>query len=362
MRVLHIHSGNLYGGVETFLTMLARFRDLAPAMDMSVALTSDGRIAGELRAAGVPVAMLGETRMSRPFTVWRARRALTSLLRSERFDVIVCHQPWPLAIFGPVAKRHSIPLVLWMHMIASRFLLDRLAWRVKPETVVCNSRFTASTLPKSDRRVEVAYCPIDLTARPASITARMSRAVVIMQVSRMEPWKGHTVLLDALGGMRDRPDWTCRVIGGAQRPHEHQYMGSLRARASRLGIADRVEFLGEQRDVRRLLADSDIYCQPNIEPEPFGISFIEAMAAGLPVVTSAIGGPKEIVDETCGVLVPPRDPAALTAALTVLVENRGHRERLGANGPARARALCDPTVQMRRISDILRTAAAGYGG
>jgi glycosyltransferase involved in cell wall biosynthesis len=135
-------------------------------------------------------------------------------------------------------------------------------------------------------------------------------------------------------------------------------MESLRARAARLGIADRVEFLGERRDVRSLLARSDIYCQPNIEPEPFGISFIEAMAAGLPVVTSAIGGPKEIVDETCGVLVPPHDPAALALALTALVENRGHRQRLGANGPERARALCDPASQMLRISDILQKAAA----
>jgi glycosyltransferase involved in cell wall biosynthesis len=356
LRVLHIHSGNLYGGVETFLMTLARFRDLVPAMDMSVALTSDGRIAGELRAAGVPVAILGETRMSRPFSMWRARRALASVLQVNRPDVVVCHQPWPLAIFGSVAKRKAFRVVLWMHMGANRNWLDNLASRVRPHTIICNSLFTASTLPKSNAHVEVVYYPVERgTERGA---AASNGPAVIVQVSRMEPWKGHTVLLDALGGMRDRPDWICRVVGGAQRPHEQQYMESLRARAARLGIADRVEFLGERQDVRSLLARSDIYCQPNIEPEPFGISFIEAMAAGLPVVTSALGGPKEIVDETCGVLVPPGDSAALASALTSLVEHRGHRERLGANGPARARALCDPAAQMLRISDILRTAAA----
>ena len=87
MRVLHVHSGNLYGGVETFLLSLARFRALAPSMDMSVALTSDGRIAADLRDAGVPVTILGEARISRPFTVWRARRVLASLLQSQRPDV-----------------------------------------------------------------------------------------------------------------------------------------------------------------------------------------------------------------------------------------------------------------------------------
>jgi glycosyltransferase involved in cell wall biosynthesis len=358
LRVLHIHSGNLYGGVETFLATLARFRDLAPAMDMSVALTSDGRIAAELRETGVPVAILGETRMSRPLSVWRARRALASLLRSARPDVVVCHQPWPLAIFGPVAKRHAIPLVLWMHMTASRLWLDRLAWRVQPRTVVCNSRFTASTLPKSRARVEVAYYPIDITSARAERTAGSNGDAVIVQVSRMESLKGHTVLLDALGQLRAMAGWTCWLAGGAQRPREEQYMQSLRAQAATLGIADRVKFLGDRSDVARLLTESDIYCQPNVEPEAFGISLIEALSAQLPVVTSAIGGAKEIVDDTCGVLVAPRDPKTLASVLSTLLENRGHRERLGANGPERARALCDPALQMPRIAEILQRAAA----
>ncbi len=359
MRVLHVHSGNLYGGVETFLLSLARFKALAPKMDMSVALTSDGRIAAELRDAGVPVAILGEARISRPFSVRRARRALASVLRTQRPDVVVCHQAWPLALFGPVAKRHAIAPVLWMHMAAGRHWLDRLAWRVAPGTVVCNSHFTASTLPASKARVEVVYAPVEANAaRVPRTTASDNGRVVIIQVSRMEPLKGHAVLLDALAQLRDREGWTCRLAGGAQRPHEAQYMQSLRAQAAALGIADRVEFLGDRSDIPGLLACADIYCQPNIEPDAFGLSLIEALAAGLPVVTSALGGAKEIVDETCGVLVAPRDAAALASQLSGLLENRGHRERLGANGPQRARALCDPAAQMPRIAEILQRAAA----
>src|SRR5688572_17207179 len=327
-------------------------------MDMSVALTSDGRIAADLRNAGVPVAILGEARISRPLMVRRARRALASLLQSQPPDVIVCHQAWPLALFGPVGQRKSIALVLWMHMAAGRHWLDRLAWRVHPDTVVCNSRFTASTLPKSNAHVEVVYAPVDVAVARASHTASPSGHAVIIQVSRMEPLKGHAVLLKALGHLRDRAGWTCRLAGGAQRPHEAQYMESLRARASALGIGDRVEFLGDCCDVPSLLADADIYCQPNIAPDAFGLSLIEAMAAGLPVVTSALGGAKEIVDQTCGALVAPGDPATLAFALSALLENRSRRERLGANGPARARALCDPAAQMPRIAEILQRAAA----
>jgi glycosyltransferase involved in cell wall biosynthesis len=339
------------------LLSLARFRALAPAMEMSVALTSEGRVAADLRAAGVPVAVLGEARISRPLAVLRARRTLAGLIRSEHPDVVVCHQAWPLAVFGAVAKRHSTPLVLWMHMAASRHWLDRLAWRVGPTTIVCNSKFTASTLPTSDARIEVVYAPVDASAARAERAGSNGDAVIV-QVSRMERLKGHTVLLDALGRLRDRAGWSCRLAGGAQRPHEAQYMDSLRARTTTLGIADRVEFLGERSDIPRLLASSDIYCQPNIEPDAFGLSMIEAMAAGLPVVTSALGGAKEIVDATCGVLVTPRDPDALASALSALLDDRDRRERLGANGPARVRALCDPSVQMPRIAEILQRAAA----
>jgi glycosyltransferase involved in cell wall biosynthesis len=358
VRVLHVHSGNLYGGVETFLLSLARFRALAPSMEMSVALTSDDRIAADLRNAGVPVTILGDARISRPLRVARARRALASLLESEPPDVMVCHQAWPLALFGPVAQRHAIALALWMHMAASRHWLDRLAWRVRPDTIVCNSRFTASTLPESKARVKVVYAPIDTAVERAGHFARSNGHVVIIQVSRMEPWKGHAVLLDALARLRDHRGWTCRFVGGAQRAHETRYMESLRTQAVALGIADRVAFLGEQSDIQGLLADSDIYCQPNMQPEPFGISLIEAMAAGLPIVTSASGGAKEIVDESCGVLVAPRDSARLAAELSALLDDRGRRARLGAQGPARARALCDPAAQMPRIAEILQEAAA----
>ena len=327
-------------------------------MDMSAALTSNGRIAAELREASVPVTILGGARISRPFTVIRARRALKLLLRSQRPDVVVCHQAWPLALFGSVAKRDGIAVVLWMHMAASRHWLDRLAWRVRPATVVCNSRFTASTLPKTGARIEVVYAPVDASAAGVEHAAATNGETVIVQVSRMEPLKGHTVLLDALGRLRERAGWSCRLAGGAQRPHEAQYMDSLRARAATLGIADRVEFLGERSDIPHLLASSNIYCQPNIEPEAFGLSIIEAMAAGLPVVTTALGGAKEIVDDTCGVLIAPRDPVALASELSALLDDRGRRERLGANGPARARALCDPAVQMPRIAEILQRAAA----
>ena len=358
MRVLHVHSGNLYGGVETLLFSLAKFGGFAPVIMMSAALTHEGKIAAQLREYGIPVTILGHARLSRPFSVRRARRALAALLERDRPDVVVCHQPWPVALFGQVVRQHSIPLVLWLHMAASRHVVDRLAWRVQLDAVVCNSRFTASTIAMRERRapVHVVYAPVACETVKRD-TQRTVDQVVIIQVSRMERWKGQAVCLEALGRLRRVPRWVCWQVGGAQRQEEARYLTSLRAAADRLDIADRVKFLGQRSDVAELLAAADIYCQPNIEPEPFGISLIEALAAGLPVVTSAAGGALEIVDENCGALVPAGDVAALADALESLVSDPGRRRRLGATGPARAKQLCDPAVQMPRIGEILHRVA-----
>jgi len=364
MKVLHVHSGNLYGGVETFLLTLARSRRFAADMEMSVALCFDGRIAQELRAEGVVPFLVGDVRLRRPDKVRRARQTLRALIAAHSFDVVVCHQAWPHAIFGPVIKSAGIPFVSWVHMVQTgRHWLERLAGRIEPDCYLCNSNFTATALPKTSARVEVVHYPVSQgvtvkgrTRSPSPGDASCTPCVIV-QVSRMEAWKGQSVLIKALGYLQDEQEWTCWMVGGSQRPAEERYLESLRVDAVRLGIADRVTFMGQRSDVPALLAAADVFCQPNLEPEAFGISFVEALVAGLPVVTSAIGGALEIVDRTCGVLVNPGDPRALAIELSGLLKDRGRREALGRGGPTRARLLCDPDAQMKRIAALLESVA-----
>src|SRR5579883_891220 len=103
VRILHVHSGNIFGGVETILLTLVRQRHLCPDLSMSFALCFDDRLSRELVAAGAEVHALGPVRVSRPWTIIRARGALTELLRRQRFDVVVVHSAWSHAVFGPVA-------------------------------------------------------------------------------------------------------------------------------------------------------------------------------------------------------------------------------------------------------------------
>lgn len=359
----------MYGGVETFLTTLARESTATPDMYTGFAVCFEGRFSAELtRLSGAPH-VLGPVRLSRPHTLIRARSSLTRLLRQMPFDVVVCHQPWSFVAFGSAARRAGLPVVLWIHTASEgRHWLDRLARRGRPDLTICNSRFTAARLSTwlSPSRVEPVYCPVSAPSatggagRPEvrSVLGARRDDVVIVQVSRLEGMKGQHVLISALSELRDLDGWTCWFVGGAQRPLEAAYMRELQTLAVQHGIADRVKFLGERTDVPTLLRAADVFCQPNTAPEGFGLSMIEAMHAGLPVVTSAIGGACEIVDDSCGLLTPPGDALALSASLKSLIVDRDRRLSLGAAAVRRPEALCDPTRQMRRIHHVLSTVAA----
>jgi glycosyltransferase involved in cell wall biosynthesis len=159
-----------------------------------------------------------------------------------------------------------------------------------------------------------------------------SEAVAIVHSSRMEPWKGHRLLLKALSLLASVPNWTCWVAGAPQRPSEEHYFKMVKEDAVRYRIADRVRFTGWEEDITKLLAAAQIHCQPNTAPEPFGITFVEAMSAGLPVVTTSWGGPLEIVTGESGILVAPDDPDSLATSLEKLITDPGLRAKLGAAG------------------------------
>src|SRR6266851_5116993 len=186
MNVLHISAGNLFGGVETLLATLARHRGLSPEMTPHFALCFEGRLASELRAAGVPVHLLGEARVRKPWTVWRGRRVLAGLLQRQRFDVAVCHSVWPQALFGPVIQSAGLPLVFWLHdVVHGTHWLERWAKRTRPNGVICNSRFTAEGLPNLYREVptRVVYCPV---AIPESMNSASERCVVRAELDTAE--------------------------------------------------------------------------------------------------------------------------------------------------------------------------------
>jgi glycosyltransferase involved in cell wall biosynthesis len=365
MRVLHLGAGNLYGGIESLLITLARERHACPEMEPSYVLCFQRRLSEELTACAVPVYQMGAVRFSRPWTVWQARRRLSALLSRERFDVAVCHECWPHVLFAPVLRHFGVRAAFFAHGgHEGNHWLERLARRTRPDIVLANSRWTQSLVGSLFPGVhsQVIHLPVPDGSPPDRRIARCEvraelgtsdDAVVIIQVSRLERWKGHAVLLEGLERLVDVPAWECWIIGGPQRPQEECYLAELRKRATSLGLDGRVRFLGQRLDVPRLLAAADIHCQPNTGPEPFGIAFVEALFAGLPVVTTAFGGALEIIDETCGRLVPAGNSLRLTQTLRMLIEQRERRLQLSEGGRPRARQLCESSTALRHLCEVL---------
>lgn len=370
MKLLHVYSGNLYGGVEAMLVVLARERAMFPELEPEFALCFEGRLARELRACGATVNIVGAVRASRPGSVFRARRALRVLLAERRPDFVMCHSSWAYSIFSPTARRAGYPVGFWLHdAVRGSHWTERWARIRTPDVVIYNSEFTGRTVKSvfAKARAELVHCPVSPPGTVETDGRRTIRqelgvapeTVVIVQVGRLERWKGHALLLHALGFLGDLPGWECWIVGGAQRVLERTYESQLRTLAVSRGVRTRVRFLGERDDVTRVLAAADIFCQPNAQAEPFGVAIIEALYAGLPVVATDMGGPSEILHgETCGVLVPPKQPHELANVLRALVEHPERRRAMGASGPARARALCDPGAQLRRLHEVLAAVIA----
>ena len=370
MRVLHINSGNLYGGIEVLLGTLARHRALCPSLEPEFALCFPGRTQQELADTGVPVHMLGAVRISRPWTIWQARLRLLKLLQGHSFDAVICHGAWSLAIFARAVRKSKVPLVFWLHAPPSpRRLhwLERLASWNPPDLTICNSDFTRTEVGrlfpqgKSTRIYYPVHFPgcSHVPEERRALRQKYDTAegdVVLLQAGRWDPYKGHMVLLEALARLVHLPGWTCWQVGVAQNDGERIYLGAIQEAIVRLGIAGRMRFLGfqdNQFELPGVMAAADVFCQPNIAPEAFGIVFIEALYTGLPVVSSDFGGPAEIIDDTCGVLVPPNRVDALADSIGTLIQSAELRRRLGDGGPVRVRALCDPAARLQQLCESL---------
>jgi D-inositol-3-phosphate glycosyltransferase len=192
-------------------------------------------------------------------------------------------------------------------------------------------------------RISVAPCGVDLELFSGEGRAEpRGRAHRILSVGRLVPRKGVDLVIEALPALRDAGfDVELLIIGGGDAA---ALAGDAEARrlldvATALGVQDRVVFRGRvpRGAMPAILRSADaVVCTPWYEP--FGIVPLEAMACGVPVVAAAVGGLRDtVVDQWTGLHVPPKNPAAITAALAALLADPGLRRALGAGGEARAR-------------------------
>jgi glycosyltransferase involved in cell wall biosynthesis len=360
MKVLHVAAGNAYGGIERMLVTLAATSHAR--LTQEFALAFGGRLERELLETGAVVHRLPSPRASRPVMVWRARRAFAGIVETAHPDAAIFHGAWPYAMLAAACRSAGVRVGFWQHQPVSRPAWpDRWARRVRPDFTIFNSAFTRVRAAFPDVPGEVIHCPVPVSppidpAERRRLRRRLGAAdedVVVLLAARLERWKGHEVLLDAasLAPGRIRV-W---IAGGVQRPGEAGYANALAARASAPALHGVVSLLGDRTDVPVLMRLADVYCQPNLHGEPFGIAIAEAMRAGLPCVVSAAGGAAELLDDSCAMITAPGDAAGIAAALRQLAGDPFQRAGMGRAAAARAAALTDPAG---RLDDLERVVSA----
>jgi glycosyltransferase involved in cell wall biosynthesis len=330
------------------------------------ALFGQGEMRQRFAAAGIETHAVRPADEKRRFDfglIWRLAR----LLRRERVDLLHC-QNKQARIFGVLAGRLAgVPVVCTRHGIGpsegdlDTGLLIRLAARwASHHVAVCRKvlRQGIEIRAIEPKRASVIYNGIDtgrFAAQRPPESWRMQPAVIGC-VARLSAEKGHRVLLKAVRSLADRGvDFRLRLVGdGPERP-------ALEEEARRLALSDRVDFLGSRSDVAELMTHFRLFVLPSLT-EGLPLTVIEAMASGLPVVASDVGGIGEAVrDEVSGLLAPAGTPEALADAIGRLLADPDRCSRMGSEGRRIAVGQFDLSVMARGYAELYEKLLAGSG-
>ena len=333
------------GGAQSYVAAL--LPALAERYDVVLAAHGEGPLREVAARTGVRFVPLEHVRRPiNPVQDVAGLLELTRLLRRERPQILHASSS-KAGVLGRVAATLArVPIRFftvhgWAFSAYSGLpgflyrVADRLMAPLTTVTICVSEQELAAGLEagacRPDRSV-VIHNAVDVAAAPRS---RHDRAVPrLIAVGRLKAPKDFMTLVRALTALPEGSFEALIVGDGPDRPQ-------VEAEIRRLGLGERVELTGERSDVPELLAASDVFVLSS-RSEGLPVSVLEAMAAELPVLASAVGGLAELVDDgETGILVPAGDERALAEALGRLVEQPDLRRRLGAAGRARAEARFD---------------------
>lgn len=345
VRVIHlIHSLDM-GGAEQVVANYARYLDKARFIFSACALRSGGRLFNQLRSEGVPTFMIGKQAGADFRTLWR----LTRLLRREKVDIIHTHNAsahgWGLlaavCLDRPilVATEHSIHFPGRggkAYSLIRRLFRSRFAAVISCCEKVRQTQLAPWGLPSSKHIV--IHNGIDISRYDSHLgLPRMTPQLfldsgrpVIGTVGSLTHHKGQSILIDAVAKLRECGSTPQVLIFG-----EGPLRDALSDRILRNGLKGQVRLMGISNDVSEVLPCLDIFVLPSLR-EGFPITILEAMAAGLPVVASDVGGCREaVLDGVTGLLAPPGDADRLAVQLKRLIDDRSERTAMSEAGRRR---------------------------
>jgi glycosyltransferase involved in cell wall biosynthesis len=372
VRILHLRtSGGVYGAERVILTLAAEQR--RQGHDASVLCLDPpgaGAFAAALRAQGVPARHVPAPGGADPAVA----RALLDAARDASPEVLHSHgykTDVLLAALRPLARRPPLPpLVATNHNWtgATRALrvyerLDALALRAFSRVAAVSRASRAEMLARGLRPERVVVVPNGIPLPAAAPDRDRARAALARLVPDLgpEPLVGYLGRLSAEKGVRELVSALASPLLGAVRAvlvGDGPLRAEVEAAIAARGLGARTHLLGWRDDAALLLPAFDVLVLPSWR-EGVPLAALEAFAAGVPVVASRVGGMPDVVrDGETGILAPPRDPAALAAALGSLLGDPGRRRALAA---AAARDLAErfsAPAMARAYLDLYRAAGA----
>ncbi len=369
LNVMHLIWALTPGGAERVAADLALMAD--DRLRLSVAcLQTVGSIGESLRTAGLPLFCLGK----RPGCDFRLPFRLARLLRQQHVQILHAHM-FSAVFWGKLAALLAGGIVILQHEhsthtleSSSRLLIDRSLANLSASIITvsgdlgvrfCRAGYPACRIRVIPNGIDPEHFPPPAEARAAA-RQRLglnAAAPAVVIIGALEPRKGHDLLLQA---------WErfCALWKGETPILLVVGDGPLRAelekQAREMSGGARVIFCGERSDVREMLWASDAYVSAS-RTEGTSLAMLEAMAAGVPIVATAVGGTPEVLAQgEAGILVPPFDAEALAQGLSRCLGDVAASRRRAQTAQARVKAHYSLATARRRIGDLyLELATAG---
>lgn len=362
LHIVHTESSCGWGGQE--IRILTEAQGLQERGHRLTLITpAEARIAEAARRRGLTVVEMPIAKKRLPAL---AAMALWLKRHGKSVDIVNTHSStdtWLTALASQLVRgappilrtRHvSSPIsrngqTAWLYQKAARHVV--VTGEALRQQLHRDNGFALESMTSVPTGIDLErFSPLPAGQDKAGQRARLGLATgpVIGILATLRNWKGHAYLLDAFAGLAGRfPNWTLLVVGdGPQR-------ANLERKAAQLEISDRIAFVGNRDDVPEWLRAMDLFVLPSYGDEGVPQGIMQAMACGLPVVSTPVGAIGEaVVDGVTGLLVTPRDSAALAAALTGLMEDEARREAFGAAGLVRARERFGIDLMLDRMESL----------
>lgn len=367
-RILFVTKKLVMGGAEHHLAqLLPALLSRGFSVELFV-LERGGELETELEKAGVTISGL-PCRSGRLMHLLTAAIGLYRRIRQTRPNILHFFLPEPYLIGAVVAAVANQPTCVMSRRSLAHYQrkhpwfgrVERLLHR-RMTALLGNSRAVADELVAegADRQkvglihngVVIAPFASDQSRAVQRAALNISHDAFVMAiVANLFQYKGHADLFDALGKIASQlpQPWRLIVIG-----RDEGEGAALRAQAERLGIADRILWLGPRRDVETILPMADLALLVSHQ-EGFSNALIEAMGQGLPVIATAVGGNLDaVVDGESGLLVPSNEPVALGAAILALASQPAVRRAMGLAAGARVLAMFSQEACVLRYERLYR--------